>query len=116
MGPGLETIVWIVFSLWCLAWLPTIVGALSESWHTPEQSAIRIVCFANALLYYVGGGTWLVTQSWGRGIGFVAAVWIPCCLLNSFGPITLLLAKFALDRAEKAHKTAEQQSTTCASM
>jgi hypothetical protein len=115
MGLRLQILVWIVFSLWCVAWLPTLVGALSESPgrpDTPERLAIRIVCAANALLYYVGGGTWLVTQSWGRGIGFIAAVWIPCCFLNAFGPITLLIAKLALDRSQKEHETVEQQPTT----
>ncbi len=115
MAPRLQVLVWILFSLWCVAWLPTIVGVLSESPgrpDTPERLAIRLVCAANALLYYVGGGMWLATQSRGRGIGFVVAIWIPCCFLNSFGPITLLLAKLALDRSQKLPKTAEPEYNT----
>lgn len=97
MGPFLRTLLWILFLLWCVLWLPTIVGILQESGHpdTPEQLTIRLLCAANALLYYVGGGTWLALQARSRGIGRVALLFLLFCFVNTLGPITLLMGKAA---------------------
>jgi hypothetical protein len=63
---------------------------------TPRQTAIRAVCFANVMLYYVGGGTWLAVQCRGSRASLIALAWVLCCFLNSFGPATLLGAKTLL--------------------
>jgi len=102
LGVGPRALWIVLYALWCLSWLPTVVGMLSEApgqRDTPGQTAIRVLCAANAILYYVGGGTWLVVRSCGASGALVVPAWAACCLSNSFGPVTLLLAKVILDAA-----------------
>jgi hypothetical protein len=47
----------------CISWFSTGIGLIVERpgrQDTPETTAIRVTCFANALLYYVGDRTWLL--------------------------------------------------------
>jgi hypothetical protein len=109
-GPGIRPrLLWnLLYALWCLSWLPSVVGMLSHTpgqRDTPEQAAIRLLCAANLMLYYVGGATWLAMQSRGASRSRVAAAWIVCGLLNAFGPVTLLLAKAILDVAPREAPT-----------
>jgi hypothetical protein len=48
----------VVFRLWCLSWLPTVVGMMTETFRppTPQEHAVRLICALNAMIYYVGGG------------------------------------------------------------
>ncbi len=100
LNPTLRVACWVIYILWCISWLPTVVGMLSETPGKPDssaQTAVRAVCAANALLYYVGGGTWLAVHCRGSRGGWIALAWISFCFLNSFGPAVLLVAKTVLD-------------------
>jgi hypothetical protein len=72
---------------------------------TPERTAIRLLCAANVMLYYVGGATWLAMQSRGASRSRVAAAWIVYGFLSTLGPVTLLLAKVILDVAAREVRT-----------
>jgi hypothetical protein len=56
------------------------------------------------LLYYVGGSMWLAARSSDRPFGLVALAMLPCCFLNSFGPISILIAKYLLNAVPKAQQ------------
>jgi hypothetical protein len=99
MNPFLRILCWVIYLLWCLSWLPTIVGMLAETPgqpDTPERNVIRLVCAANAMLFYVGGGIWLVVQCRGHRGKLIALAWIIFCFGNNLGPATLLLVKTLL--------------------
>jgi hypothetical protein len=109
IGPRARALCWTLYGLWCASWLPSLVGALSESTEpdTPTWSAVRAVCAANALLYYVGGGAFLAALSRGHSIWVVVLAWVPCFFLNSFGPITLLPAGLLLHRFQEPRLRAD---------
>lgn len=99
LNSSFRVLCWVAYVLWCISWLPTVVGMLSETPgipETPERTAIRAVCAANALLYYVGGGTWLAVRCRGSRGSLIALAWIFFCFLNTFGPATLVVAKTVL--------------------
>jgi hypothetical protein len=82
----------VLFVLWCLSWLPTIVILLTENPSVPEDpglTALKLICLLNVLAYYVGGLVWLRPKS---GPGIVAS-WFALAfvlfMLSSFGPVSL---------------------------
>jgi len=105
ISPNVKILCLVAYALWCMSWFPTIVGMLSETPgqpDTPEATTIRVVCAANALLYYVGGSTWLAARSRARHLWMIALAWLPCFFLNSFGPISLLAANAVLNAIQTA--------------
>ena len=99
MIPMRRTIGYCLYVVWCLSWLPTIVGLLSE--HPGEKPAlhevvIRLVCLANVAAFYLGGTLWLAKQCSVRNNTNILLAWVVFVFFNSWGPVALALSRFVL--------------------
>lgn len=91
----------ILFVLWCLSWLPTLVGMLSEGPgrpSTPRDNAIRLICAGNAAAFYFGGGLWLGRRCGGHSGTKVVFAWLVFVCLNMWGPVVLAICGSVLGR------------------
>jgi hypothetical protein len=96
-----------LFVLWCLSWLPTVVGLLSErpgQPPTPQETAIRLTYLANALVFYLGGPLWLARRCAARAGARPGLAWLLLLLFNAWGPVALVIASRALGHPASARR------------
>src|SRR5262245_5715098 len=91
----------ILFVVWCLSWLPSIGFGLAENLtgkpDSTIESAVRVGCFVNMGLFYVGGPTWLIWRSIkARTWTHVCAAWAVLIFLNPCGPVILAICNSIL--------------------
>ena len=98
-----------LFVIWCVTWLPTVVGILghgppdAEIVHAPQERAIsagdifRLVCLTNGLSFYVGGTVWLAGKSIRQPISKIVAIWSLFLFLNPIGPAVLAICNAMID-------------------
>jgi hypothetical protein len=89
----------LFFVLWCLAWLPTVVGLFRERPGVPpaaQETAIRLTCLGNAFAFYLGGMLWLGRQCVGQATAKVCLAWVVFLFWNSLGPVVLAICWWVL--------------------
>ena len=99
MVPMRRTIGYCLYVVWCLSWLPTVVGLLSEhpgEKPAPQEVVIRHICLANAAAFYLGGILWLAKQCSGRNNTNILLAWVVFVFFNGWGPVALALSGFVL--------------------
>jgi biotin transporter BioY len=93
-----------LFIVWCLSWLPTVIGLLSERpgvKPTPQEHTIRLICAANAAAFYLGGIIWLGQRCSRRMGRKVWLAWLVFVFLNSWGPVALAIAGAVLGQRQR---------------
>jgi hypothetical protein len=97
-----------LFVLWCLSWVPSLVGSLSDNVPGTEEpfqeKVFRPLCVLNVMIYYLAGVVWLSRESFRRAdAGIGCAAWCVFLVLNPFGPVTLAVCSWILGRG-KGHE------------
>src|SRR5258708_39096697 len=84
-------------TLWCLSWIPTVVGLLSERPGrnpVPYDGIIKAICIANAAAFYLGGGFWLLRRAAHlppSRSGSIILAWLIFLFFSPWGPVSLVI-------------------------
>ena len=100
-----------LFVLWCLSWLSTLAGLLSERPRekpTVQETAIRLICAANVAAFYIGGMIWLASRCSGRSGTRICLAWVVFVFLNSWEPVVLAISGAVL--GSRLRDDSEQQA------